>query len=99
MSDALSAALHATAERRSPPLAPARRLPITAPRPGDDPPRVGVGLALVAMHGSGAASRGVRWYSAEGPPTLLWQESAQPPPAPGDLYLDRLSGSIYELEA
>ncbi|MCP9860976.1 MULTISPECIES: hypothetical protein [unclassified Cyanobium] len=115
-------------------------LPITSPRPGDDPPRVGVGLvlvpgaglsgnaydgsrneqwqlrlhpqgglgllpspidgqpALVAMHGSGAASRGVRWYSADGPPTLPWQEGAQPPPAPGDLYLDRLSGSIYELE-
>jgi hypothetical protein len=115
-------------------------LPITSPRPGDDPPRVGVGMALVpgaglsgnafdgsrneqwqlrlhpqgglgllpspidgqpalvAMHGSGAASRGVRWYSGDGPPTLQWHEVAQPPPAPGDLYLDRLSGSIYELE-
>jgi len=55
--------------------------------------------ALVAMHGSGAASRGVRWYSGDGPPTQEWQATAQPPPAVGDFYLDRLSGSVYELES
>jgi hypothetical protein len=114
-------------------------VPVTAPRPGEDPPTVGVGMALVpgaglignafdgsrneqwqlrlhpdgglgflpspvdgqpalvAMHGSGAASRGVRWYGGDGPPTHDWQATAQPPPAPGDFYLDRLSGTVYEL--
>jgi hypothetical protein len=116
-------------------------VPVTAPRPADDPPLVGVGMVLVpgaglsgnaydgsrneqwqlrlhpqgglgllpspvdgqpaltVLHGSGAASRGVRWYSADGPPTSQWHEEVQPPPAPGDLYLDRLNGNIYELEA
>jgi hypothetical protein len=55
--------------------------------------------ALVVMHGSGAASRGVRWYSGDGPPTPEWQETAVPPPAPGDFYLDRLTGNVYELMA
>lgn len=53
--------------------------------------------SLVAMHGSGVASRGVRWYAADGPPTEAWQASAQPPPALGDFYLDRLTGHVYEL--
>ncbi|MGB5135414.1 MAG: hypothetical protein WBN89_09610 [Prochlorococcaceae cyanobacterium] len=114
-------------------------VPVTAPRPGDDPPAVGPGMALVPgaglignafdgsrneqwqlrlhpdgglaflpspvdgqpalvmMHGSGAASRGVRWYGGDGPPSPEWQATAQPPPAPGDFYLDRLSGNVYEL--
>jgi hypothetical protein len=53
--------------------------------------------SLVVMHGSGAASRGVRWYAGEGPPTLEWQATAQPPPAVGDFYLDRLTGHVHEL--
>jgi hypothetical protein len=55
--------------------------------------------ALVAMHGSGAASRGVRWYGGNGPPTSEWQAAAQPPPAAGDFYLNRLDGTVYELVA
>jgi hypothetical protein len=53
--------------------------------------------ALVAMHGSGAASRGVRWYAGDGPPTQEWQAMAEPPPAPGDFYLDRITGNVHEL--
>ena len=53
--------------------------------------------ALVAMYGAGAASRGVRWYAADGPPTTEWRAAAQPPPAPGDFYLDRTTGTVYEL--
>jgi hypothetical protein len=53
--------------------------------------------ALVAMHGSGAASRGVRWYAGDGPPSEGWQAGVQPPPVPGDFYLDRLTGHVYEL--
>lgn len=55
--------------------------------------------SLVVMHGSGAASRGVRWYGGDGPPTPEWQALVQPPPAAGDFYLDRLSGLVYELVA
>ncbi|MCP9820035.1 hypothetical protein KBZ18_11095 [Synechococcus sp. Cruz-9H2] len=50
--------------------------------------------ALVAMYGSGAASRGTRWYSGDGPPPSI---GLMPPPAPGDLYLDRVAGRVYEL--
>ena len=55
--------------------------------------------ALSVMFGSGSASRGTRWYGAEGPPTPEWMELVQPPPAPGDFYLDRVSGLVYELVA
>ncbi len=54
--------------------------------------------ALVSMYGSGAASRGARWYSGDGPPTPEWQATAQPPPAVGDFYLDSITGNVYELE-
>jgi hypothetical protein len=49
------------------------------------------------MYGSGAASRGVRWYGGDGPPDEQWMATAQPPPALGDFYLDRLTGHVYEL--
>ena len=51
-------------------------------------------LALAVMYGSGAASRGTRWYSGDGPPS---GQVLNPTPAPNDLYLDRLSGQVYEL--
>lgn len=51
-------------------------------------------LSLAVLHGSGAASRGTRWYSGDGPPG---DQALNPPPAPNDLYLDRLSGQVYEL--
>ncbi len=50
--------------------------------------------ALAVMYGSGAASRGTRWYSGDGPPV---SSMLNPPPAPGDLYLNRLTGTVYEL--
>ena len=50
--------------------------------------------ALVVVGGSGAASRGTRWYSGDGAPL---SELLLPAPAPGDFYLDRLSGQVYEL--
>lgn len=50
--------------------------------------------ALAVMYGSGAASRGTRWYSGDGPPVSA---ALNPPPAPGDLYLNRLNGQVYEL--
>jgi hypothetical protein len=50
--------------------------------------------ALAVMYGSGAASRGTRWYSGDGPPTMA---ALTPPPAAGDLYLDRMSGQVFEL--
>ncbi|APD47081.1 MULTISPECIES: hypothetical protein [unclassified Synechococcus] len=55
--------------------------------------------ALTVMYGSGAASRGTRWYSADGPPTQQWMEVIQPPPALGDFYLDRVTGLVFELVA
>lgn len=55
--------------------------------------------ALAVMYGSGAASRGVRWYGGDGPPTEQWMAVVQPPPAPGDFYLDRVAGLVYELVA
>ena len=55
--------------------------------------------ALAVMYGSGAASRGSRWYSGDGPPTQAWMDVIQPPPAPGDFYLDRVTGLVYELVA
>jgi hypothetical protein len=53
--------------------------------------------ALTVMYGSGAASRGVRWYAGDGPPTVEWSGTVQPTPAPGDFYLDRITGNVYEL--
>jgi hypothetical protein len=50
--------------------------------------------ALVVMNGSGAASRGTRWYAGDGPPP---SEGLNPPPAPGDLYLNRTNGQVFEL--
>jgi hypothetical protein len=50
--------------------------------------------SLAVMYGSGAASRGTRWYSGDGPPDTA---TLAPPPAPGDLYLDRVSGQVFEL--
>lgn len=52
--------------------------------------------SLAVMYGSGAASRGTRWYAGDGPPD---GQLLNPPPAPGDLYLDRVSGRIFELVA
>ena len=49
---------------------------------------------LVVMNGSGAASRGTRWYAGDGPPP---SEGLNPPPAPGDLYLNRVNGQVFEL--
>jgi hypothetical protein len=49
--------------------------------------------ALAAMN-SEAGGRATRWYSGDGPPVT---ELLQPPPALGDLYLDRISGQVYEL--
>jgi hypothetical protein len=50
--------------------------------------------SLVVMNGSGAASRGTRWYAGDGPPP---SEGLNPPPAPGDLYLNRVNGQVFEL--
>jgi hypothetical protein len=50
--------------------------------------------SLVVMNGSGAASRGTRWYAGDGPPP---SEGLNPPPAPGDLYLNRTNGQVFEL--
>ena len=50
--------------------------------------------SLVVMNGSGAASRGTRWYAGDGPPP---SEGLNPPPEPGDLYLNRMNGQVFEL--
>ncbi|MFO7630848.1 MAG: hypothetical protein R6W06_15325 [Prochlorococcaceae cyanobacterium] len=52
--------------------------------------------ALAVMYGSGAASRGTRWYSGDGAPDL---QLLNPPPAAGDLYLVRVCGQVFELVA
>ena len=44
-----------------------------------------------------SALRPTRWYSGDGPPPSGTTAPLQPPPAVGDLYLDRLSGQVYEL--
>jgi hypothetical protein len=43
---------------------------------------------------SEAGGRATRWYSGDGPPVT---QLLQPPPALGDLYLDRISGQVFEL--
>ena len=49
--------------------------------------------ALAALN-SEAGGRATRWYAGDGPPLT---DVLQPTPALGDLYLDRLSGQVYEL--
>lgn len=50
--------------------------------------------ALVVLNGAGAGGRATRWYSGDGPPLT---EALLPAPALGDLYLDRVTGQVYEL--
>jgi len=64
----------------------------------------GGGLRLISDGVTGAqslaleadAGRGTLWFSGDGPPP---GEGLAPTPRTGDFYLDRLSGTVYELTA